>query len=116
MNGGPADPVQSYFRHVLSLYESGARLVLESIARLTRGEELASAPQSRDAGAYFSFPDDEDVVRFEQNGYRLFHASEYRDLLRRYHGGLRQPKRNELCRVVSRFPTATTMYWKPSCM
>ena len=82
----PADPVQSYFGHVLSLYEPGARLVLESIARLTRGEELASAPQSRDAGAYFSFPDDEDVVRFEQNGYRLFHASEYRDLLRRYHG------------------------------
>ncbi len=82
----PIDRAQSYFAHVLSLYEPGARLVLESIGRLTQGEELRSAPQLRDAGAYFSFPDDEDVVRFERNGYRLFHASEYRDHLRRYHG------------------------------
>ena len=82
----PVDPAQSYFGHVLSLYEPGARMVLESIARLASGEELASAPQPRDAGAYFSFPGDDDVARFEQNGYRLFHASEYRDLLRRYHG------------------------------
>jgi len=82
----PVDPAQSYFGHVLSLYAPGARLVAESIARLTKGEELASTPQSRDGGAYFSFPDDEDVARFEQRGYRLFHASEYRDLLRRYHG------------------------------
>ncbi len=82
----PVDPAQSYFGHVLSLYEPGARLVLESIARLTNGEELANAPQPRGSGAYFSFPDEDDVVRFEQNGYRLFGASEYRDLLRRYHG------------------------------
>ena len=82
----PVDKAQSYFGHVLSLYEPGARLVLESIARLTKGEELVSAPQPRDAGAYYSFPDDEDVARFEQNGYRLFHASEYRALLSRYHG------------------------------
>ena len=82
----PVDPAQSYFGHVLSLYEPGARLVLESIARLANGEELASAPQPSGSGAYFSFPDEDDVVRFERNGYRLFHASEYRDLLSRYHG------------------------------
>jgi methionyl-tRNA formyltransferase len=82
----PADPAQSYFGHVLSLYEPGARLVVESIARLAQGEELTSTPQSRDGGAYFSFPDEDVVARFERRGYRLFHASEYRDLLRRYHG------------------------------
>ncbi len=82
----PVDPAQSYFGHVLSLYEPGARMVLESIVRLTNGEELASAPQPRDAGAYFSFPGDDEVARFEQSGYSLFHASEYRDLLGRYHG------------------------------
>ena len=82
----PVDPAQSYFGHVLSLYQPGARLVAESIARLTKEEELTSTPQARDSGAYFSFPDADVVARFEQNGYSLFHASEYRDLLRRYHG------------------------------
>jgi len=82
----PVDPSQSYFGHVASLYEPGARLVVEALARLARGEELVATAQAADEGAYFSFPRQADVARFEKNGYRLFHASEYRDLLRRYQG------------------------------
>ncbi len=82
----PVDKAQSYFGHVLSLYQPGARLVLASLARLTHGEALQTKSQQKDEGAYFTFPGDEDLARFEGHGYRLFHASEYRDLLRRYRG------------------------------
>jgi methionyl-tRNA formyltransferase len=82
----PIDASQSYFGHVLSLYRPGARLVLEAVSRLEGGDELEATPQPRDGGAYFSFPNDADVARFESNGFRLFRASEYRALLERFHG------------------------------
>lgn len=82
----PVNASQSYFGHVLSLYEPGARLVLESLAQLANGDTLETTPQSAGEGAYYSFPIDEDMARFESNGFRLFHASEYRDLLDRYSG------------------------------
>lgn len=81
----PVDPNQSYFGHVLSLYEPGAGLVLDALAGLAKGHDLASTPQTR-GGAYFSFPDDDDVARFEGRGFRLFEAAEYRGCLRRFSG------------------------------
>lgn len=82
----PVNPTQSYFGHVLSLYEPGARLVVDALARLAKGDELTIAAQSRSGGAYFSFPNDEDVARFDSRGCRLFEADEYRGCLARFQG------------------------------
>ena len=82
----PVDRSLSYFGHVLSLYDPGVRLVLDALARIDEGGELEKKFQRADEGAYFTFPQEEDIARFEARGYRLFHPSEYRELLARYHG------------------------------
>ena len=83
----PVDPLQSLFGHVLSLYEPGAAAVRAAIERLSNGETLETRAQPAETGAYFSYPTEDEFAAFEKMGFRIFHASEYRQLLRRYTSG-----------------------------
>lgn len=80
----PVEKDHSLLWHVLSLYRPGTRLILDAIDRLERGETLDGTPQDPSAGAYYSFPTEEDLLRFTARGWRLFDREDIRELLDSY--------------------------------
>jgi len=70
--------------HILSLYRPGARLILDAIRRLERGEAVTGTAQDPTAGAYYTFPTEEDLIRFTALGWRLFDREDVRELLESY--------------------------------
>ena len=81
----PVDPRRSYLWHVLNLYPHAAAMVAEAIAQIKRTGSATSAAQSA-AGAYFSLPSAEELVRFEAAGLRLVDTEDIVALARRYTG------------------------------
>jgi methionyl-tRNA formyltransferase len=77
----PVDRDRSLFRHVLGLYEPGARLIRGALDRLAAGEALESTPQSPDEGRYFTYPTADEIAVFLGKGYRFFRASDVREIL-----------------------------------
>jgi methionyl-tRNA formyltransferase len=80
----PVAKERSLLWHILSLYRPGAALILNAIRRLERGEPVTGTPQSASEGAYYSFPTDEDLVRFTTLGWRLFDREDVSELLASY--------------------------------
>jgi methionyl-tRNA formyltransferase len=80
----PVAKEHSLLWHVLSLYRPGADLILAAIRRLERGEPVIGTPQDPSAGAYYSFPTDEDLIRFTSMGWRLFDREDVADLIESY--------------------------------
>jgi methionyl-tRNA formyltransferase len=70
--------------HILSLYRPGARLIINAIRQLERGEPVTGTPQDPSAGAYYSFPTEEDLIRFTALGWRLFDREDVWELLESY--------------------------------
>jgi methionyl-tRNA formyltransferase len=70
--------------HILSLYRPGTRLILSTIERLERGETITGTAQDSSAGAYFSFPTEDDLIRFTAQGWRLFDREDVSELLESY--------------------------------
>ena len=70
--------------HILSLYRPGTRLILNAIRQLERGETVTGTPQDPSAGAYYSFPTEDDLIRFTALGWRLFDREDVRELLETY--------------------------------
>jgi methionyl-tRNA formyltransferase len=70
--------------HILSLYPLGARLIIDAIRRLERGEPVRGTAQDPSAGAYYSFPTEDHLVRFTALGWRLFDREDVRELLESY--------------------------------
>jgi len=80
----PVMKEHSLLWHILSLYRPGARLILDAVRRLERGEPVVGTPQDASAAAYYSFPTDDDLVRFTAMGWRLFDREDVRVLLESY--------------------------------
>jgi len=70
--------------HILSLYRPGARLIMNAIRRLERGEPVTGTAQDPSAGAYYSFPTEDDLIRFTALGWRLFDREDVWELLESY--------------------------------
>jgi len=70
--------------HILALYRPGADLILNAIRQLERGEPVIGTPQDPSAGAYYSFPTDDEMLRFTALGWRLFDREDVWDLLESY--------------------------------
>jgi methionyl-tRNA formyltransferase len=51
---------------------------------LERGQALTATPQSASEGAYYSFPTDDDLIRFTGQGWRLFDREDVLELLESY--------------------------------
>jgi len=67
----PTDPTASYLANVHLLYAPGAKLLTKCVDGLNQRESLP--PQAVvGEGAYFSFPNTEDLNVFENRGHRLF--------------------------------------------
>ncbi|AEJ13709.1 formyl transferase domain-containing protein [Pseudomonas putida S16] len=75
---------RSLLWHILSLYQPGARLILNAIRRLERDEPMTGTSQDRSAGAYYSFPSEDDLTRFTALGWRLFDREDVWDLFESY--------------------------------
>ena len=82
----PVAREHSLLWHILSLYRPGAGLILDAIRRLERGEPVIGTPQDPSAGAYYSFPTDDDMIRFTAQGWRLFDREDVGELLESYGG------------------------------
>jgi methionyl-tRNA formyltransferase len=74
-----ADRTRSYVANVLSLYPDGCRMIVDTVHRIERGEEIACRPQPA-AGRYYSVPGSADIKRFRNAGLRLFDGDELRRL------------------------------------
>lgn len=72
---------RSLLWHILSLYRPGARLIMNAIRQLERGEPVNATPQDPSAGAYYSFPTQDDLIRFTALGWRLFDREDVWELL-----------------------------------
>ncbi len=77
----PVNPARSLFWHILSLYPIGAEMILRAIGQIEAGATLPVLPQRAGEGAYYSFPSDDDLVRFTAAGWRLFDRSDLDELL-----------------------------------
>jgi methionyl-tRNA formyltransferase len=75
---------RSLLWHILSLYRPGARLVIDAIQRLERGEPVTGTAQDPSAGAYYSFPTVDDLIRFTALGWRMFDREDVWELLESY--------------------------------
>jgi len=70
--------------HILSLYRPGAGMIMRAIRRLERGELITGTAQDPSTGAYYSFPTEDDLIRFTALGWRLFDREDVRELLESY--------------------------------
>lgn len=76
-----ADRSRSYLANVLSLYPDGCRMIIDTVHRIERGEEIACQLQPA-AGNYYSAPHAGDIARFQDAGLRLFDGDELRQFPR----------------------------------
>lgn len=81
-----AQPELSLFGHLLAIYEGGVPMVAEAIRRIAAGERLTFIPQSKDEGAYHTYPTAAEVEAFAASGRKLYDSAEYNRLLARYTG------------------------------
>jgi methionyl-tRNA formyltransferase len=72
-----ADRTRSYLANVLSLYPDGCGMIVDTVRRIERGEEIACQPQPA-AGRYYSVPGSADIEGFLNAGLRLFDGDEMR--------------------------------------
>jgi methionyl-tRNA formyltransferase len=80
----PVAREHSLLWHILALYRPGARLIVNAIRQLERGEPVIGTPQDPSAGAYYSFPTEDDLIRFTALGWRLFDREDVWELLESY--------------------------------
>lgn len=80
----PVAKERSLLWHILALYRPGAALILNAVRRLERGEPVIGTPQSASEGAYYSFPTEDDLIRFTTLGWRLFDREDVSELLASY--------------------------------
>ncbi len=78
------DPARSLFWHILALYPPGAAMIARALAKVEAGDPLPGTPQPEGSGAYYSFPSDDDLVRFTAGSWRLFDRGDLDELLVRY--------------------------------
>ena len=78
----PVDVRRSLFAHVLSLYPLAVPVVADAIARLGRGERMATRAQTGEA--YYSYPSAKEWDQFQQQGWRVADPEDLRELFSRY--------------------------------
>ena len=78
------DRTRSLLWHVLALYAPGMDAMARAALALESGRTLPATRQPPDAGAYYSFPSDDDVARFTAAGWRLFGRDDIEQLLARF--------------------------------
>ena len=79
----PRDPSRCYLGNVLSLYEAGCSDLLQTIRALSHHQTPNSDP-APDGGAYYSFPNEGDICRFNAAGHQWVDPNWLVTFLQRY--------------------------------
>ena len=77
----PIQEGKSYFWHVLQLYHSGSRLITEAVASIESNKKLLTSAQES-SGQYFTFPDENDLLKFNRQGLVLFTEKDAADFVK----------------------------------
>src|SRR5262249_55264885 len=75
---------RSLLWNVASLYAGGAEMIADAMARLSRGEQLATRQQGPEDGRYFSYPNAEQVAEFRGSAGVLWSREDYAAIFGRY--------------------------------
>jgi methionyl-tRNA formyltransferase len=78
----PVDRSRSLLWHVLALYPQGIALVADALARLERGETLATRTQA--GGTYYTYPTAVEWDEFLRRGWRVADPSDLHDVASRF--------------------------------
>ena len=81
----PLSHRQSYMASVLDLYPPGCAMVLDAIRAIAR-DGVAPSRQQQGTGRYFSWPTQEQVDAFFEQGYRFYGERELEDFVARQPG------------------------------
>ncbi|TDO96949.1 formyl transferase [Marinomonas balearica] len=75
------DKKKSYLWHVLQLYVEGVERILNTVSLIEGNKRVDTCPQGN-SGQYFSFPQLDDFLEFENKGLTLVNEGEIIDFLR----------------------------------
>ncbi len=81
----PVQPEHSYLWHIMALYPPACEKLLACVAAVTDGDTLPVSPQG-EGGQYFSFPEEQDLATFRQQGLRLVDPTDIASITQRYTG------------------------------
>ncbi|MFO1241949.1 MAG: formyl transferase [Rickettsiales bacterium] len=79
----PVNTRHSLAWHIMQLYAGSVPMIASALRQFATGEFIATLPQKREKGSYFTYPAQADVDRFLQNKH-LYKDSDYLVLLARY--------------------------------
>jgi methionyl-tRNA formyltransferase len=80
----PVNKDNSLLQHILELYPSASKLVIETIKDFARGIKPPAKSQPAAAASYYSFPDAEEFEEFEKRGWKLVDTTYYSDFISQY--------------------------------
>jgi len=74
-----AEPNRSLIWNIASVYQSGIPALLKILENIMADHELLTSPQSN--GSYYSFPTQNEIVKFKNSGFRFYDRQDYKDVL-----------------------------------
>jgi len=77
------DPGKPYLDHVLQLYVDGCQLIVETVAKMAKGDVPMTSPQTG-GGQYFTFPNQQDLDDFADKGLSLFDLTSVLSVYQRF--------------------------------
>ncbi len=82
----PVQRERSLLRNILDLYPPGIGMLRNALRTLEQGGQLATTPQQRSEGAYYSFPTQQDWDEFTRRGGRIADPSDLQQVTLSYLG------------------------------
>jgi len=73
---------KSYLQHTLELYRQGTLDIMDAISIYSKNEKPLASPQPK-SESYFTFPKDSDLVKYENEGFKLVDEQAYIDFIRK---------------------------------
>ena len=73
-----------YFTNVINLYPSGCELITKAVKIIESGESLEQK-EVKGESDYYTFPQEEELIRFKQKGYELFNQASLINFVKKYY-------------------------------
>jgi methionyl-tRNA formyltransferase len=80
----PLDYKKSYLSNLLSIYAPGVESLISTINNIEAGCQISSVSQQPSAGAYYTFPTENDLQSFNEKGYRMYDYNDIIAIAQRY--------------------------------
>lgn len=80
----PVNQNNSLIQHILELYPSASRMVIDTVKQFAGGHLPIATAQPVGNAAYFTFPETAEVEKFERSGWKLVDTEYYSEFLKQY--------------------------------